>query len=179
MQLMDAATMFFYGFTGITPAMTLKKAGAGSAYAMTTRDSKGDFMDGGTTYKITLPAVPAKDFWSFVVYDNQTRSLLETDQKLAGVDSTDKALTVGPDGSATLWFGPKAPQGQDSNWVQTMPARAILCCSGFMDRLSPGSTKAGRSAIWSRWANDLWKRGGPCIRQGPSLKRANMIGRLE
>jgi hypothetical protein len=43
----------------------------------------------GKTYKITLPApIPAKDFWAFTVYDEQSRSLLETDQKLASVDST-------------------------------------------------------------------------------------------
>ncbi len=146
-QLMDAATMFFYGFTGITPAMTLKKAGAGSAYAMTTRDSKGDFLDGDTTYKITLPGpVPAKDFWSFVVYDNQTRSLLETDQKLAGVDSNDKALTVSADGSATVWFGPKAPQGQESNWVQTMPGKGYFVLFRLYGPLEP-------------WFDKSWKIG--------------------
>ena len=76
------------------------------------------------TYKITLPGpVPAKDFWSFVVCDNVTRSLLETDQKLAGVDSTDKTLKVEADGSATVWSGPKAPEGHESNWVQTMPGK--------------------------------------------------------
>ena len=122
-RLMDAATMFFYTATGITPAMTLAKAGEGSAYAAAVRDSNGDFLDGGKTYKVTLPGpVPAKDFWSFVVYDNQTRSILETDQKLGGVDSTDKALTVGADGSADVWFGPEAPEGHKSNWVQTMPS---------------------------------------------------------
>jgi hypothetical protein len=126
-RLMDAATMFFYAATGVTPAMTLAKAGEGSAYAAAVRDSKGDFLDGGTTYKITLPGpVPAKDFWSFVVYDNQTRSILETDQKPGGVDSTDKALTVGADGSATVWFGPKTPDGQESNWVQTMPGKGYF-----------------------------------------------------
>ena len=126
-RLMDAATMFFYGFTGITPAMTLKKAGEGSAYAMTVRDSAGDFLDGGKTYKVTLPGpVPARDFWSFVVYDNQSRSLLETDQKLAGIDSNDKALTVGADGSATVWFGPEAPEGHESDWVQTVPGQGYF-----------------------------------------------------
>src|SRR5262245_3520026 len=31
-------------------------------------------LDGGKTYKITLPApIPVGQFWSFTVYDNQTR----------------------------------------------------------------------------------------------------------
>jgi len=38
------------------------------------------------TCRVTLPG-PANQFWSLVVYDNQTRSLLETDQKSVGVDS--------------------------------------------------------------------------------------------
>ena len=67
--------------------------------------------------------IPAKEFWSFVIYDNQTRSLLETDQKLAGVDSTRPSLKKNPDGSATVWFGPSAPAGQEGNWVQTMPGK--------------------------------------------------------
>jgi len=50
------------------------------------RDSRGQYLDGGKTFSITLPGpVPAGQFWSFTVYDSQTRSLLETDQKLAGV----------------------------------------------------------------------------------------------
>ncbi len=146
-RLMDAATMFFYGFTGITPAMTLQKAGAGSAYAMAARDSNGDFFDGGKTYKVTLPGpVPAKDFWSFVVYDNQTRSLLETDQKLAGIDNNDKAMAVGADGSSIVWFGPKPPKGQESNWVQTMPGKGYFILFRLYGPLEP-------------WFDKSWKIG--------------------
>jgi hypothetical protein len=84
----------------------------------------GRYLDGDKTYKITLPApIPAGQFWSFMVYDGQTRSMLETDQKLAGLDSTQKDIKKNPDGSVTVWFGPKAPPGQESNWVQTMPGR--------------------------------------------------------
>ena len=75
--------------TGITPAMAAARPGSGSAYAIAARDSQGRYFDGGKTYKVTLPApVPAGQFWSFTVYDNQTRSMLETDQALAGLDST-------------------------------------------------------------------------------------------
>ena len=27
------------------------------------------------------------------------------------------------DGSATIYFGPKAPAGQEGNWIQTMPGK--------------------------------------------------------
>jgi hypothetical protein len=54
-------------------------------------------LDGGKTYKITLPGpIPAGQFWSFMVYDGQTRSILETDQKLAGLDSNQKGIEKTP-----------------------------------------------------------------------------------
>jgi hypothetical protein len=146
-RLLDARTMFFYYATGITPAMSMAKAGSGSAYAVAVKDSKGNYLDGGKTYKITLPGpVPAKAFWSFVVYDNMTRSLLETDQKLAGVDSTDKKLKVEADGSVTVWFGPKAPEGQEANWVQTMPGKGWNTLLRLYGPLEP-------------WFDKSWKPG--------------------
>jgi hypothetical protein len=87
-RLLDARAMFFYYATAITPAMSESKPGTGSAYAAVFRDGAGGYLDGGRTYKVTLPGpIPAKNFWAFTVYDNQTRSLLPTDQKSAGLDS--------------------------------------------------------------------------------------------
>ncbi|MFO1071042.1 MAG: DUF1254 domain-containing protein [Geminicoccaceae bacterium] len=146
-RLLDARSMFFYYATGITPAMSMAKVGAGSAYAGAVKDAKGAYLDGGKTYKVTLPGpIPAKAFWSFVVYDNQTRSLLETDQKLAGVDSTDPRLKLGPDGSATVWFGPKAPAGEENNWVQTMPGKGWNVLLRLYGPLEP-------------WFDKSWKPG--------------------
>lgn len=123
-RMLDARTLFHYYATGITPAMSFAKPGTGSAYAYAARDSKGEYLEGGKTYKITLPGpIPVGQFWSFVVYDGQSRSMLETDQKLAGIDSNDKNIKKNADGSVTVWFGPKAPAGQESNWVQTMPGK--------------------------------------------------------
>jgi hypothetical protein len=124
-RLLNARTAFHYYATGITPTMAEAKPGTGSAYAYAVRDAKGDYLDGGKTYKITLPApVPAAAFWSFVVYDSQTRSLLETDQRVAGIDSLNPAMKANEDGSYTIWFGPQAPEGQQGNWVQTRPGKS-------------------------------------------------------
>ena len=123
-RMLDARTLFHYYATGITPAMAAAHPGSGSAYAGAFRDSKGRYLDGARTYSITLPApVPVGQFWSFVVYDNQTRSLLETDQKLAGIDSNHPGLRKNDDGSVTVWFAPEAPEGWENNWVQTMPGK--------------------------------------------------------
>src|SRR5262249_29078033 len=71
-RMLDARDMFFYYATGITPAMSMARVGSGSAYAVAVQDAKSNYFDGGKTYKITLPApIPAKEFWSFVVYDNE------------------------------------------------------------------------------------------------------------
>ena len=123
-RMLDARTLFHYYATGITPAMAAAKPGTGSAYAVAARDAQGRYFDGGKMYKVTLPApIPAGQFWSFTIYDNQTRSFLETDQKLAGLDSTLPALKKNADGSVTVWFGPQAPAGQEGNWVQTRPGK--------------------------------------------------------
>lgn len=123
-RLLDARTMFFFYATGITPAMSYAKPGTGSAYAISARDSADNYLDGGKTYKVTLPGpIPANNFWSVSVYDNQTRSMLATDQKLAGLDSTLPGIKLDEDGGATVWLGPKAPAGQEHNWVQTMSGK--------------------------------------------------------
>ena len=58
-----------------------------------------------------------------MVYDGQTRSMLEIDQKLAGLHSNQRDVKKNPDGSVTVWFVPKAPAGQETNWVQTTPGK--------------------------------------------------------
>jgi hypothetical protein len=37
------------------------------------------------------------------------------------VSSQTKGLQTNPDGSIEVYFGPKAPEGKESNWVQTVP----------------------------------------------------------
>ena len=76
---LNARTWFFYSITGITPAMCMRLENVGSQYLMTVKDSQGNAFDGGKTYKATLPPkIPAARFWSFTVYDNQSRSMLDT-----------------------------------------------------------------------------------------------------
>jgi len=128
--LLDGATlidsriyMHFYA-TGITPAMAIKNVGVGSQYLIAYLDKNGDALDGSKTYKVHLPPnIPAKDFWSFTLYDNQTRSMLQTDQRLPAVDSLGK-VKANADGSYDIYFGPSAPEGMESNWIQTVPGKA-------------------------------------------------------
>ena len=127
--LLDGATlidsriyMHFYA-TGITPAMAIKNVGVGSQYLIAYLDRNGNSLDGSKTYRINLPPnVPAKDFWSFTLYDNQTRSMLQTDQRFPGLDSMG-AVKPNADGSYDIYFSPKPPAGKESNWIQTVPGK--------------------------------------------------------
>jgi hypothetical protein len=129
--LLDGATlldsrvyMHFYA-TGITPAMARKMVGKGSKYAIAYLDAEGNPLDGSKTYKINLPKnVPAKNFWSFTIYDNQTRSMLQTDQRLPGLDNNQKGLKQNADGSYDVYFSPEAPAGWENNWIQTVPGKS-------------------------------------------------------
>jgi hypothetical protein len=136
--------VFFYA-TGITPAMAIKMVGKGSAYAAAFVDAKGDPLDGGKTYKIHLPPnIPAKEFWSFTLYDNQSRSMLQTDQQFPAVGSETKGIVANADKSFDVYFGPKAPAGKENNWIQTMPGKGYSVILRLYGPLDPWFKKTWR-----------------------------------
>jgi hypothetical protein len=125
-RLLDARTQFHYLATVITPAMAHAQVGAGSAYAYTVLDANGDLLDGARTYRLHVDAnPPAKNFWAVDVYDTQTRSLLVVPSTpYPAVASNDGKVQANDDGSYDLYFGPTAPAGKESNWVETIPGKS-------------------------------------------------------
>ncbi len=122
-NLINSRVRFHFYATGITPAMVKPPVGAGSQYVIGMRDSEGNALDGSKTYKIHIPPnVPAKRFWDITVYDNQTRSLLQTDTPYPGVTSIDPATVQNEDGSYDVYIGPKKPDGK-VNWIQSDPSK--------------------------------------------------------
>jgi hypothetical protein len=71
---------------------------------------------------LTVPHL-AEAFWSMTIYDISTRAIIQNTQKKADLSSKQK-LQMNSDGSVDLYFGPKAPKGKESNWVQTKPDEA-------------------------------------------------------
>ncbi|MFD4468250.1 DUF1254 domain-containing protein [Rhodococcus sp. NPDC058505] len=125
-RLLDARTQFHYIATVITPAMAHAKVGAGSAYAYTVHDARGDILDGGRSYRLHVdPNPPVKNFWAVDVYDTQTRSLIQVPSTIwPAVASNSGDLVANEDGSHDLFFGPTPPAGRESNWVETLPGKS-------------------------------------------------------
>ena len=128
---LDARTQFYYLATVNTPAMTWKLIGKGSQYAWGYLDAKGNYLDGGKTYKLNIPEdPPAEKFWSVVAYDPQTRSELQTSQPFPSKQSQRDKMIVNDDGSIDIYFGPKATAGKEANWIQTVPGKgwfSVFC----------------------------------------------------
>jgi len=141
----DARSMFHYNATGITPAMAIAMPGIGSQYAAATYDSDGNWLDGSHTYKLTLPPnPPAKDFWSVVAYDSQTRAMLQTDQQFPSVNNQPGGAEQNADGSTDVHFGPEAPEGKERNWVQTVPGKGFWLIFRLYAPLEPWFDKTWR-----------------------------------
>jgi hypothetical protein len=125
-RTLDSRTAFYYAYTLDSPGMIMRIPNVGSQYLMGFLDADDKPFDGSKTYKVRLPKdIPAAAFWSFTLYDNQTRSMLPTPQRYprAGSQSyPSPAAKADKDGSTTIYFGPKQPKGvKRGNWIQTDP----------------------------------------------------------
>ena len=141
----DARVMFHYPYTAVTPAMAVTKAGAGSDYGLAYVDSKKMPFDGSKTYKLNIPAnPPAKDFWALTMYDNQTRSMLQTSQAFPTVGSQTEGLKQNEDGSYDIYFAPKPPKGYENNWLETVPGKGWFVGLRLYGPLEPWIEKTWR-----------------------------------
>jgi hypothetical protein len=120
---LEARINYYFQATMALPAMGTKAIGTGSQYLRSAKDSRGAWLDGKNEYHLRIPAnVPSVVNWSITAYDYETRSMIQTSSNRAAIGSDDK-ITKNSDGSVDLYFGPQAPAGKESNWIQTVPGR--------------------------------------------------------
>ena len=133
----DRRAYVYYMALGNSPAMMEKNVGVGSYYLWAYKDAAGNFLDGAKNYKLHIPAnVPAKDFWSVLVYDSLSRSELKNGQKFPSVSKyTDPKVNA--DGSVDVYFGPEMPKGQEKNWIKTVPGKGWFPIFRFYGPLEP------------------------------------------
>jgi hypothetical protein len=133
---LHSRTSMFYSATAITPAMCMRLTGVGSQYLIANVDENGLPFDGAETYRVRLPKdIPAARFWSLNLYDNQTRSLLQTEQLYPRAGSQEypsPAAEAEADGSTVIYCSPTQPDDvAPGNWIQTDPEKGwfvILRC---------------------------------------------------
>ncbi len=133
----DRRAAFAYIAIGMSPAMVNKIVGGGSQYLWTPRDADGEYLDGGQNYSMHIPAhVPVKNFWSLVVYDASSRSMLRN-----GENFPSKSQYTGPqinaDSTIDIYFGPTAPAGKEKNWIKTVPGKGWFVIMRFYGPLEP------------------------------------------
>jgi hypothetical protein len=148
-RTLDSRTAFYYAYTLDSPGMIMRLPRVGSQYLMGFLDADKNAFDGAKTYRVTLPkGIPAAAFWSFTLYDNQTRSMLDTPQRYprAGSQSyPSPAAEANPDGSTTIYFGPTQPAGvKRGNWIQTMPGKGWFTLLRLYSPLESFFTKEWR-----------------------------------
>jgi hypothetical protein len=154
---LHSRTSMFYTATCITPAMCMRLTGVGSQYLIANVDAGGDPFDGAKTYRVSLPKdIPAARFWSLNVYDNQTRSLLQTEQRYPRAGSQEypsPAAEAEADGSTVVYFSPAQPDGvAPGNWIQTDPEKGwfvILRCYSPLQPFFDKTWRAGEIELVS------------------------------
>jgi len=119
-----------------------KYLGKGTFYVVGTRDSDGASLTGGQYYKFRVPAnAPVKQFWSVMVYGAKNAVYLEESERI-GISSFDD-LQRSQDGSVDIYFGPKPPQGKESNWLPTKNGEGYFLLFRFY-----GPTQAVAAKTW-------------------------------
>jgi hypothetical protein len=143
----DARSYYYYAGSGNSPSCFKKMVGHLSQYAITEHDATGHYLDGAKSYRLHLPpGIPANNFWSLLVYDPQTRSMLQTDQQFPSISSLKKGIIINPDTSVDVWFGPTPPPGKEANWIQTVPGKGWWICLRLY-------------GVLESWFDKTWKPG--------------------
>lgn len=143
-DVLEERASYAYEAIATAYAMVSQTPGVGSRYLAAYQDADGAWLDGGANYHLRVPAnPPAQRFWAFTIYSTETRSFLENAEKKAETGSRSPDLVTNRDGTVDLFFGPEAPEGRDSNWLQTNPGEGWFAIIRFY-----GPTEAYIERTW-------------------------------
>jgi len=110
---------------------SVKNYGSATFYLDLAETSDGKWLDGSKNYKLVVPPnVPVRDFWAVTAYDLETASYIRSVSK-GSIDSSLPDLQKNEDGSVDIYFGPKSPIGNESNWLPTDPNRRFFLLFRF------------------------------------------------
>jgi hypothetical protein len=122
MKELDGLVSYSWEAIVISDGMLENMVGVGSKYLAAYKDADGNWLNGSNTYQLTVPTnVPAKQFWSFIVYSHETRIFVDNRDMKPGVRSLDKPVE-NKDGSVTITIGPQRPANvPESNFIYSNP----------------------------------------------------------
>jgi hypothetical protein len=109
---LDERASWFYEAVGVTVGMLGRTVGAGQVHLKAYKDSTDQWLDGGNHYTLHVPKdVPVEQFWSFTVYDNESRCLI--DPGMHPDRSSRDDIVTNADGSVEplLWSDAACRQG--------------------------------------------------------------------
>ena len=96
-------------------------------YLAAMADRNGKPLEPGKLYRVDVPKeMPVKQFWALTVYDRATFSFIYSNSNRTTLSSYDiDKMKKNADGGVTLYVGPKAPDGLESNWIPTAGKRPL------------------------------------------------------
>jgi hypothetical protein len=134
----DERAAWFYEAVAVSKGMLTQTPGVGQRYLAAYQDKNGDWLSGGNTYRLHVPTnPPTKQFWSVTYYDEDTRQMAATPQGRPDISSRKEDIVKNSDGSIEVYFGPKAPEGKETNWVQTNPGKGWFTYFRFYGPTEP------------------------------------------
>jgi hypothetical protein len=135
---LDERAAYTWEAVWTTAGMVTKTPGVGQAYLGAHRDKNGDAIDGGQSYRLTVPPnPPAGQFWSVTIYDLETRRPVENELGLVDRSSRQTDLVKRADGSVDIYFGPRVTKGHEQNSLTTVPGRAWFALLRLYGPLQP------------------------------------------
>jgi hypothetical protein len=110
---------------------SVKNYGSATFYLDIAETPDGKWLEGNKNYKLVMPPnVPVRNFWAITTYDLESASYIRNIEK-SSIDNTLKDLQWNKDGSVDIYFGPKPPEGKESNWLPTDPKRRFFLLARF------------------------------------------------